>query len=238
MKELIVPKRYDNKKLNKFLKNNITNFSDNLFYKTLRKKDIKVNGKRVNENINVFENDIILVYVSDDILEKNINLDIIYEDDNIILINKPVQIEVTGKNSLTEVVQKKYCNSSFLPMPCHRLDRNTSGLILFAKNEISLNILLNKFKNHEIEKHYYALVYGIPKIKHQRMEAFLFKDNKKSCVYISDNCKKGYQKIITNYKVLKEYVDNNLQLQINSNEKDIEPSSTFVLTRTKKEEYN
>lgn len=50
-------------------------------------------------------------------------------------------------------------------MPCHRLDRNTTGLVIFAKNEESLNILLTKFKNHEIEKHYLALVYGIPKEK-------------------------------------------------------------------------
>ena len=51
--------------------------------------------------------------------------------------------------------------NGFKPMPCHRIDRNTTGLVLFAKNEESLNILLNKFKNHEIEKHYFALVYGL-----------------------------------------------------------------------------
>ena len=62
MKKLVVNKKYDNKKLDKFLKDNISTLSNNLFYKTLRKKDIKINGKRVSENVTVFENDEILVY--------------------------------------------------------------------------------------------------------------------------------------------------------------------------------
>ena len=150
MKKLIVPKKYDNKKLYNFLKDNISNLSDNLFYKTLRKKDIKINGKRVNQNVTIFENDEILVYISDELLSINIKLDIVYEDENILIINKPINIEITGNESLTEVIHKKYSDCGFLPMPCHRLDRNTSGLILYAKNEISLKILLQKFKNHEI----------------------------------------------------------------------------------------
>ena len=93
-------------------------------------------------------------------------------------------------------------------MPCHRLDRNTTGLILFAKNNESLNILLDKFKNHEIEKHYKALIYGIPKDNFKKCEAYLFKDNKKSQVYISDTFKKGYQKIVTQYTVLEKRKDN------------------------------
>ena len=99
-------------------------------------------------------------------------------------------------------------------MPCHRLDRNTTGLILFAKNEQSLNIILEKFKNHEIEKHYLALVYGNPKESYKRCEGFLFKDNKKAQVYISDTLKKGYQKIITSYTVLERRSDNTSLLDV------------------------
>ena len=87
MKKLVVNKKYNNKKLDKFLKDNIFNLSNSLFYKTLRKKDIKVNGKRVSENITVFENDEILVYIADNLLEYNFKLDIIYEDDNIYVKN-------------------------------------------------------------------------------------------------------------------------------------------------------
>ena len=139
MKKIIVNKKYNNKKLSNFLMENINNLSNSLFYSTLRKKDIKINNKRVNKNVTVFENDEILVYIDDKILEKESNLDIIYEDENILVINKKANIEVTGNNSLTEVIHKKYSNCGFLPTPCHRLDRNTKGLILFAKNQESLN---------------------------------------------------------------------------------------------------
>lgn len=216
MKKLIVSKKYDGKKLNKFLLDNIHNLSFSLFCNTLRKKDIKVNGKRINKDITVFNGDEILVYISDELLDSksslsSFNLDIFYEDDNILIINKPANIEVTGNNSLTDLVHKLYKNLNFKPMPCHRLDRNTTGLILYAKNQESLDILLNKFKNHEIEKHYLALVYGFPNVNFKRCEAYLFKDNKKSMVYISDVPKKGYVKIVTYFSVL-EKRDNNSSL--------------------------
>lgn len=211
MKKLVVNKKYDNKKLDKFLKDNISTLSNNLFYKTLRKKDIKINGKRVSENVTVFENDEILVYIPDYLLENKLNLDIIYEDNNILLINKPSNIEVTGLDSLTEVVHKLYSSCEFKPMPCHRLDRNTSGLILFAKNTQALEILLDKFKHHEIEKHYLTLVYGIPQKKNERLISYLFKDSSKSLVYISDAPKKGYQKIITSYSLIESF-DNDTSL--------------------------
>jgi len=214
MKKLVVNKKYDNKKLDKFLKDNISTLSNNLFYKTLRKKDIKINGKRVSENVTVFENDEILVYIPDYLLENKLNLDIIYEDNNILLINKPSNIEVTGQDSLTEVVHKLYSSCEFKPMPCHRLDRNTSGLILFAKNTQALEILLDKFKHHEIEKHYLALVYGIPQKKNERLISYLFKDSSKSLVYISDVPKKGYQKIITSYSLLESFGNNTSLLDV------------------------
>lgn len=217
MKKFIVNKKYDGKKLNKFLLDNINNLTFALFCNTLRKKDIKINGTRVNKDVIIYVGDIIEVYISDNLLEKKsqINLDIVYEDNNILVINKPNNIEVTGENSLTSLVHKFYNESEFKPMPCHRLDRNTTGLILFAKNQTSLNILFNKFKNHEIEKHYLALVYGIPKKYFFRSEAYLFKDTKKSLVYISDVPKKGYSKIITSYSVLKKNSDNTALLDVN-----------------------
>ena len=218
MKKLVVDKKYDGKKLNKFLLDNIPNLSYGLFCNTLRKKDIKINGKRTNKDITIFDGDEILVYISDELLDSmssnSVNLDIIYEDENILVINKPANIEVTGIDSLTSLIHKKYENSDFKPMPCHRLDRNTTGLILYAKNEESLNILLEKFKNHEIEKHYLALVYGIPSVDYKRIESYLFKDNKKSMVYISDTPKKGYVKIITSFSVLEKKPDNTSLLDV------------------------
>lgn len=214
MKSLVVNEKYNGKKLDKFLFDNIQNLSSNLFYKTLRKKDIKINGKRVNSNVLVFCGDKVLVYISDELLTKSSSLNIFYEDDNILIINKPINLEVTGEYSLTSVVHKNYLSSKFKPMPCHRLDRNTTGLVIFAKSQSALDILLSKFKNHEIEKHYLALVYGVPYPKHNRIESFLFKDNKKSMVYISDNFKKGFQKIITTYTILEHYPDNSCLLDV------------------------
>ena len=214
MKKLIVNEKYNGKKLNKFLLDNIPNLSTNLLYKTLRKKDIKINGKRVNDNVSVFFNDEILVYIADDLLTPSFDLDIFYEDNNILVINKPNNLETTGENSLTSIVHKKYISNKYKPMPCHRLDRNTTGLIIFAKSEEALNIMLSKFKNHEIEKHYLALVYGEPKLNHQTITGYLFKDNKKSQVYISDEFKKGYQKIITTYTVLENRKDNTSLLDV------------------------
>lgn len=212
MKNLIVTKKYDEKKLNKFLLENILNLSQNQIYKLLRKKDIKINGRRISDNVTVYENDEVLVYIPDEALKSNFRLDVVFEDDNILVLNKPIGIEVTGENSLTTEIQSIYNNTSFPPVPCHRLDRNTTGLILFAKNVESLNILIEKFKKHEIEKHYKALVYGIPKQKTRKLESFLFKDAKESIVYISDIQKKGYFPIITKYTVLEENSKENTSL--------------------------
>lgn len=217
MKKLIVNKKYNEKKLSKFLMDNISGLSFSLFSNTLRKKDIKINGKRVNKDSIIYEGDEILVYISDEVLnikQSSFKLNVVYEDDNIIIFNKPSNIEVTGSNSFTEIVQKYYSDLDFKPMPCHRLDRNTTGLILFAKNQLSLDILLKKFREHEIEKHYLALVYGIPSTSHKRIEAYLFKDNKKSIVYISDVPKKGYVKIITSFSVIEKRKDNSCILDV------------------------
>ena len=221
MKKLIVNKRYDGKKLNTFLLHSVDGLTYSLFANTLRKKDIKINGKRVNKDIVVHNGDEVLLYIADEILARKVenssfstDISVVYEDSYILVLNKPQGIEVTGNNSLTTYVHNKYSTSPFLPMPCHRLDRNTCGLVLFAKTEDALNILLEKFKLHEIEKHYYAWVYNIPKEKKKKLIGYLFKDNKKSRVYISDVPLKGYQKIVTNYSVLQEYKDNSCLLDV------------------------
>lgn len=208
MKILVVDEKYNNKKLDKFIFDKFPSLSSGLFYKTLRKKDFRVNDNRISENIILHTGDEIKVFISDELLENNVSLSTIYEDDNILVIDKPTSIEVVGDNSVTSILEKKY---SYIK-PCHRLDRNTTGLVLFAKNEESLNILLDKFKNHEIEKHYRATIYGIPKVKKAKLEAFLFKDSKKSLVYILDEPKKGYQKIITSYEVIKEDKKQNISV--------------------------
>ena len=212
MRKIIVNEKYNNKKLNNFILDSFPNLNKNTLFKALRKKDIRVNGKRVSEDVTIYKGDEITIFIIDDFLlgTSNFKIDIVFEDDNIIIFNKPENLSVTDDSisevTLTSIVKEKYGKNL---EPCHRLDRNTKGLIIYAKNKTSLDILLNKFKNKEIEKHYYTKVYGIPQKEHDILKAYLFKDSKKSFVYISDTPKKDYLEIITEYTIIKKDLKNN-----------------------------
>ena len=212
MEKLIVDKKYDNKKLSKIVLDEKKEIHYPLFCKLLRKKDIKVNGKRVNKDIIVYDNDEIILYLPEQKKEDKV-IQIIYEDNNILVANKEAGMEVTGQNSLTEKLRGQ-CKEGEKINPCHRIDRNTMGLVVFAKSEKALQIMLEKFKNHEIEKHYLAFVYGIPNQKSKRIKSYLFKDNKKARVYIKDEFEKGYQPIITSYTVLEKRRNNTALLDV------------------------
>lgn len=208
MRKLIVPQKYNNKKLNTFILASFPELSINMLNKALRQKDIRINGVRTKENVNIYENDEIAVFIADEYLFSKPSIGKIFEDENILVVNKPNGIEVVSDDaskSLTTILQEEY---EFIK-PCHRLDRNTTGLVLFAKNEEALNILLEKFKQKEIKKYYKCVVYGIPKKQADTLVAYLFKDSKKSMVYISDVPKTGYKKIVTSYKVLETNMKNN-----------------------------
>lgn len=211
MKKLIIDEKYDNKKLNTVLQNIFPDLSLNTIYKTLRKKDIKVNGKRISNDVELHTGDIVEVYIVDSLLYKQVDYKIVYEDEYILVVDKPSNLEVTGENSLTSILSNEL---KTIVYPCHRLDRNTTGLVLFAKTEEALNILLEKFKNGEISKHYTSHVYGIPKENSKTLTAYLFKDAKKSMVYILDFHEKGYRKIITSYNVIEQYGDNTCLLDV------------------------
>lgn len=208
MQKIIVPEKFNNKKVSDLLFYHFNGLTRNTLYKALRKKDIRVNDIKISADTPVKAGDIITVYITNDLLFKKIKIPKIYEDENILIINKPAGMEVTGENSVTSILEKEY---PFIA-PCHRLDRNTTGLTLFAKNDSSLQILLSKFKNKEIEKHYLAKVYGIPTKNTETLSAYLFKDNKKSIVYISDTPKKGYVKIETSYTLLEKNAKENYSL--------------------------
>lgn len=219
MKKIVVDKKYDNKKLNTFILDNFKNLNQNVLFKALRKKDIRINNVKVSENVIVHTGDEITIYIVDELLlgKPKIDFKVIYEDDNIICFFKPETIAVTEANlneyTFTDLVKEKFGKNL---EPCHRLDRNTSGLILYAKNTEALSILLGKFKNKEIEKHYLARVHGIVKNDHEILESYLFKDSKKSMVFISDMPKKNYEKIITEYNVIeRNSQENTTKLDVN-----------------------
>ena len=219
MRKIVVNEKYNKKKLNSFILDNFKNLNQNVLFKALRKKDIRINNVKVSENVIIHTGDEITIYIVDELLfgKPKIDFKIIYEDENIICFFKPDGFSVTETNlneySFTFFVKEKFGKNI---EPCHRLDRNTSGLILYTKNQEALSILLEKFKNKEIEKHYLATVYGIVKNDHEILESYLFKDSKKSIVFISDTPKKNYEKIITEYTVLERNNNKNTtKLDIN-----------------------
>lgn len=157
MQKLIVEPKFNNKKLSNFLYSHFSGLTPSTFYKALRKKDIKINDIRIHEDQYIHEFDTITIFITDDLLYKKFDIKTIYEDENILIVYKPTHLEVTNETSsesLTKIL------SQYFPYikPCHRLDRNTTGLILFAKNKETLNILLEKFKNQEIRKFYKCTV--------------------------------------------------------------------------------
>lgn len=176
--------------------------SYNSFCKLLRNKDIKINSVRVTDNLHVVPNDLVEVYLKEKDIKNPPKFEIIYEDENIAVVNKPVKILTVGEDSLHTDLKRILGQKVF---PCHRLDFNTGGLVVFAKTEYASNEILQGFKKNLIEKFYFCLAYGVFDKKEETLDAYLFKDSIKSKVYIYDIFSQGCQKITTKYKVLKQF---------------------------------
>lgn len=161
------------------------------YKKLLRNKDIKLNGKRINAEVVLSVGDKLEVYF--DGVKKD--LIVLYEDDNLIVLDKPAGIDV---NSYEALVKEKYPTARLV----HRLDRNTSGLIILALNDVSENELLLALKNRRIEKYYVAKVYGSFTKDSDILTDFLVKDEITSTVKVYSKNVKDSLKIITEYKTL------------------------------------
>jgi len=206
------------KKIVQIIQNKYPKCALGTIHRALRNKDIKVNGIRVKDNVEVYDGDELEIYITDELLNglnskistyKVVKKNIAYEDENILIYNKPQELEVQGKKDvpgleelLYDYLKEKTPNEKVFLKACHRLDRNTSGLVIFAKNKEAEDTMLEMIKDRIVKKYYKALVYGIPKNKAMTLKAYLFKDSKKSNVIISDKPKKGYQEIITKYRIL------------------------------------
>lgn len=166
--------------------------------KLIKARSVKINGVRVGADMNVNAGDTVHVYFAD--REKN-SIEVVYRDDNILVVNKASGIEVQGTDSLTERINNLL--TDVVAAPVHRLDRNTMGLVVFALNKTAETELLASFKEREIDKTYQCIVVGTPRPPAAKLKAFLFKDAKKSQVYISDVKQQGYLPVETHYKTLK-----------------------------------
>ena len=209
MKKIVINKKENAKKISKIILEN-TSIGYNTFCKLLRKKDIKINGRRISKDTKVYENDCLEIYIDEEKAKdiKINNILEIYQDNNVLIVNKPIGIEVVGKYGVEDILRTKYGDV----FACHRLDRNTSGLVIFAKNLETLKILEDKFRNNEIEKKYITQVNGIFNIPEKEEIAYLFKDSKKAFVYIEDIQKNGYKKIITKYKEIEKNKELNISI--------------------------
>ena len=197
-----------NQRVDKYVKKYLNEAPLSFIYKLFRKKDVKINKHWVKENYILQEGDELAIYISDQQLEEfnkpkeiekvNLNHPIIYEDENILIVDKPRGLLVHGDENekvvtlANEVINYLYFKGEydpkekgFIPAPAHRLDRNTSGMVVFAKNLISLQILEELFKNKDnIDKEYLALVKGRVDQKLE-IDSPLLKDEKTGTVRIS-----------------------------------------------------
>ena len=214
MKKIILTKQYENKKLDTVLKSLFPKLTFGAMCKAFRKKDVKVNGIRQTPSYIVCTNDGLEVFIIDDILYgKNSKnnfvtskfFDLVYQDENLLIVNKMQGIAVHNDSTndtytLIDVVQKNLS----LPFAklCHRLDRNTGGLIIISKNQATLDLISEKIKNNEIKKYYKCLVHGVPSPKNATLNAYLFKDRKLSRVFIHDTKQKNTLEISTKYSLI------------------------------------
>ncbi|HEY8500104.1 MAG TPA: RluA family pseudouridine synthase [Clostridia bacterium] len=213
MRTFIADSENNGQRVDRFIQKKLPRLPFPLLVKTFRKRDVKVNGIRVKQDHIIFAGDRVELYLPDDALEpcqEDLIIPLIYEDRNIVVVNKPRGIAVISASepSVEKYLAQLYSDSGKgtlqegFPSPCHRLDRNTGGLLLFAKNRSSLEILIYKFKNREIAKKYVCVVYGCPKKPYMELEGFLIKDSENSIVKIYDKKRAGAVQIKTNCRLL------------------------------------
>ena len=231
---ITVTKNDAGQRLDKFLTKTYRNLPMSLLYKAVRKKDIRLNGKRCEASSRLNEGDQVYLFLPDDALEiapptyefmhASKALDIVYEDGHVLLLNKKAGLLVHPDDrefadTLIVRVQRYLYEKgeynpadeqSFAPALVNRIDRNTSGIVIAAKTAVALRVLNQKLKDREIEKFYLCIVHGSMPKAEDTLEAYLEKNESQNRVYISDTQKQGARTIRTRYRVLEE--KNNLSL--------------------------
>ena len=228
MKELVVGTNDAGQRLDRFVAKAVPLLPDSLLQKYIRLKRIKCNGKPAKRDLRLSEGDILTLYINDEFFEAprednawlkiaRPRLQIIFEDENILLVDKKpgVLCHSAGKwdyNTLIANIQAYLAQkgewrpreeNSFTPALCNRIDRNTGGIVIAAKNAETLRILNEKIRDREIEKYYLCIVCGRPRPERGRLENELFKDAVKNQVYVKPKPEPGTRTAVTEYQVLK-----------------------------------
>lgn len=227
MRILKVNRNDAGQRLDKFLSKSVKGLPKSLMYKFIRTKKIKVNRARTDQSYMLAEGDEIQLFIKDEFFDSPENdsgaletikpkIDIVYEDENIILCNKRpgvlVHEDKDGKdNTLIMHIQAYLCQKgeydpkneqSFAPALCNRIDRNTGGIVIAAKNAQALRVMNEKIRNNELSKFYMCAVHGNVKDREATLYGWLKKNSRDNTVEVSDKSFPGSKEIITKYKVV------------------------------------
>lgn len=234
MRELIIGKNDAGQRLDKFITKTLE-LPTGLLYKSIRTKKIKVNRKRAEISTVLCEGDTVQCFLAEEFFEREVDdgslaritpkLSIVYEDDNIMLLDKRPGVSVHEDESgstntlITHILAYLYQNGeydpqneqSFTPALCNRIDRNTGGIVIAAKTAEALRVMNEKIKNREIDKFYLAAIHGVPKKSEDTLYGFLLKDEKSNLVKVYDkNPPRAAKNIVTKYKVIAKKGDSAL----------------------------
>ena len=227
MREFTIGKNDAGQRLDRFVSKSLPLLPPALLQKYIRLKRIKCNGARAQRDQRLQEGDVLQLYINDEFFDKpredNLfltlfkpSLTIVYEDENLLLLDKRpglvVHADETEKvNTLINHIQaylyqKREWNpkweNAFTPALCNRIDRNTGGIVIAAKNAETLRIINEKIRDREIDKRYLCITVGAPKPPKGRVQVFLVKDEKKKEVSVRDQPVPGGKTAITHYETL------------------------------------
>ena len=227
MKEITIKANDAGQRLDRFVGKAVPLLPESLLQKYIRLKRIKLNGKGAKRDTRLSLGDTLQLYINDEFFERpreensylkvgTPRLDIVYEDENILLVDKKPGVlchsaGVWDYNTLIANIQAYMAQkgewrpreeNSFAPALCNRIDRNTGGIVIAAKNAEALRILNEKICDREIEKYYLCAVQGKPKPASGRLENYLFKDAEKNQVYVKSRPEPGARTAVTEYRVL------------------------------------
>ena len=235
MRILTVRQNDAGQRLDKFLQKAVKGLPTSMMYKLIRQKKIKLNRKRAEPNVMLREGDEIQLFIREEFFDAperdngalsriRPKLDIVYEDGNIMLLNKRPGVlvhedTVASENTLilhvkAYLYQKgEYApegEQSFAPALCNRIDRNTGGIVIAAKNAEALRVMNEKIRNNEITKRYLCLVHGVPRPREATLEGYLRKNAADNIVEVRDTAFRDAKKIVTRYRVLQNFGDRSL----------------------------
>lgn len=224
MREVVINKNDAGQRLDKFLTKKYKKLPTSMMYKLIRKKKITVNRKRAKENQMLKENDLILIFAPDELFDSNTEkhrghigkVNVAYEDENILIADKESGLIVhsdTDEESDTLIdritaylINKNEFNpdaeNSFAPALCNRIDRNTEGLVICAKNAQALREMNYIIKERKIIKTYIAAVHGVPSPAKGEIKILLEKDSDKNIVKVMQNRNQNTKLAITKYRTV------------------------------------